>query len=129
MPAIAWTDALSVGVPALDKDHKTLIRMINDLDQEAPDFVALFGAVLDYTCGHFDREETYLEGLGYPELDGHHARHEDFAARVADLLRQYREDPSAAAGTRLKDVLWDWLRSHIMVEDLRYAQWAREKGA
>lgn len=127
MPAIAWTDALSVGVSALDKDHKTLIRMIDELDQEGLDFVALFGAVLDYTCGHFDREEAYLEGIGYPALDDHHLRHEEFAAQVADLLRQYREEPSPAAGVRLKDILWDWLRSHIMVEDLRYAQWARDR--
>lgn len=129
MTEIRWTESLSVSIPALDKDHKTLIRMIDELDQDSPDLPALFGAVLDYTCGHFDREEAHLESLGYPALDDHHARHEDFAAQVADLLRQYREEPSAAAGARLKDILWDWLRTHIMVEDQRYAQWAREKGA
>ena len=127
MTVIQWTEAMSVDVPLLDKDHKKLIQMINDLDQTAPDFMELFNAVLDYTTGHFDREEAHLEAIGYPGLDGHRTQHDSFADEVAAMLRQYREQAFDAADSRLKDFLWSWLKGHILIEDQRYSAWTRAK--
>ena len=31
MPKLEWSDRLSVGVPELDEDHRTLIQIINNL--------------------------------------------------------------------------------------------------
>ena len=33
MPFFTWTDAMSVGVPVLDSDHKALIDLINSLHE------------------------------------------------------------------------------------------------
>jgi hemerythrin len=128
MPVISWTEAMSVGVPALDEDHRKLIGMINDLDQDSPDFLELFNAVLDYTTGHFEREEAHLIAIRYPGLDGHQAQHDSFADEVAAMVREYRESPFEAGDTRLKDYLWSWLKGHILIEDQRYAAWTRAKG-
>ncbi|BAE49373.1 bacteriohemerythrin [Paramagnetospirillum magneticum] len=128
MSIIAWTEAMSVDNPALDKDHQKLIRMINELDQSAPDFLELFNAVLDYTTGHFDREETHLDAIGFPGLDAHRVQHDDFADQVAAMLKEYRERPFDAGDTRLKDFLWSWLKGHILIEDQRYAAWTRARG-
>ena len=128
MSVITWTEAMSVGNPALDKDHQKLIEMINDLDQGAPDFMELFNAVLDYTTGHFEREETHLAAIGYPGLDAHRVQHDDFADQVTDMLKQYRSQAFEEGDTRLKDFLWSWLKGHILIEDQRYAAWTRAKG-
>jgi hemerythrin len=128
MTVIQWTDAMSVEVPALDKDHKKLIQMINDLDHGAADFLEMFNAVLDYTNGHFEREETHLETIGYPGLEGHRLQHDGFADQVAALVKLYREKPFEAGDTTLKDFLWSWLKGHILIEDQRYAAWTRAKG-
>jgi hemerythrin len=128
MSVISWTEAMSVGNTPLDKDHQKLIEMINDLDQGAPDFMELFNAVLDYTSGHFEREETHLAAIGFPGLDTHRVQHDDFADQVAGMLKQYRDQPFDATDSRLKDFLWSWLKSHILIEDQRYAAWARAKG-
>ena len=125
MTTISWTDAMSVDVPALDKDHKKLIHMINDLDQAHPDFLELFNDVLDYTNGHFDREEAHLESIGYPGLDGHRTQHDSFADEVALMLKEYKSEAFDPGDTRLKDFLWTWLKGHILIEDLRYAAWTR----
>ncbi|MBI3445999.1 MAG: hemerythrin family protein [Magnetospirillum sp.] len=125
MPTIQWTESMSVDVPALDKDHKKLIHMINDLDMASPDFLELFNEVLDYTNGHFEREEAHLEGISYPGLEGHRAQHDDFADQVARLLKEYKAQAFDAQDTRLKDFLWTWLKGHILIEDLRYAAWTR----
>jgi hemerythrin len=129
MTAIRWTEAMSVDNPALDKDHQRLIRMINDLNQEAPAFPELFNAVLEYVDGHFDREEAHLEAIGFPGLDAHRAQHDSFADQVAAMLRQYRDRPFQPGDTALKDFLWTWLKGHILIEDQRYAAWTRAKGA
>lgn len=128
MTVISWTEAMSVGNPALDKDHQRLIGMINDLDQSAPDFLELFNAVLDYTTGHFEREEAHLEAIGYPGLDTHRVQHDDFADQVAAMVKQYRAQAFEDDDTRLKDFLWSWLKGHILIEDQRYAAWTRAKG-
>jgi hemerythrin len=128
MTVISWTEAMSVGNAALDKDHQKLIGMINELDQSAPDFLELFNAVLDYTTGHFDREETHLDSIGFPGLDAHRVQHDDFADQVAAMLKQYRAEPFDASDTRMKDFLWSWLKGHILIEDQRYAAWTRAKG-
>jgi len=128
MAVIAWTEAMSVGIPALDKDHQKLIAMINDLDHAAPDFLELFNAVLDYTTGHFEREEIHLEAIGYPGLAAHRGQHDSFADEVSAMLKQFREQPFDATDTRLKDFLWSWLKGHILIEDQRYAAWTRAKG-
>lgn len=129
MTVVCWTEAMSVNDPALDKDHKRLIQMINDLDQEAPDFLELFNAVLDYADGHFDREEAHLEAIGFPGLEGHRTQHDSFADRVAELLRDYRDRPFQPGDSALKDFLWTWLKGHILIEDQRYAAWTQAKGA
>jgi hemerythrin len=128
MTVIAWTEAMSVDVPALDKDHQKLIHMINDLDQDSPDFMDLFNAVLDYTTGHFEREEAHLEAIGFPGLDAHRVQHDDFADQVAALVKEYRAHPFEAGDSRLKDFLWSWLKGHILIEDQRYAAWTRASG-
>ena len=127
MTVISWTEAMSVGIPPLDKDHQKLIRMINDLDHAAPDFMELFNAVLDYTNGHFEREEAHLEAIGYPGLDGHRDQHDDFADQVSAMLKQYRADGFTDTDQRVADFLWTWLKGHILIEDLKYAAWARAK--
>lgn len=128
MTVISWTEAMSVGNTALDKDHQKLIGMINDLDHSAPDFLELFNAVLDYTTGHFEREEAHLDAISYPGLDAHRVQHDGFADQVAAMLKQYRAEPFDAADTRLKDFLWSWLKGHILIEDQRYAAWTRASG-
>ncbi|CAA7620179.1 conserved hypothetical protein [Candidatus Terasakiella magnetica] len=127
MPVIAWTESMSVGSDALDADHKMLIGMINGLGQPDADFVALFHALVEYTCGHFEREEAHLEAIDYPGLDSHRAQHDAFTDRVSDLLRQYRETPFERSDSRVADFLWTWLKSHILIEDMKYAAWTKAR--
>lgn len=123
-----WTEVMSVGIAAIDEDHKHLIHLINALNYGDSDFLDVFNQLLDYTCGHFEREETYLESIGYPGLSGHSAQHDAFAEQVSDLLHQYRDEAFEPGDARLKDFLWSWLKGHILIEDMRYAAWTKARG-
>lgn len=77
--AMMWNDDMSVGVPVLDEDHKTLIRLLNDYTEALENDEGLmvtdsiFAALGDYVHYHFTREESILEQAGYPQLEEHKA--------------------------------------------------------
>ncbi|RAU23191.1 hemerythrin [Paramagnetospirillum kuznetsovii] len=127
MTTIQWTEAMSVGVEALDDDHKHLIHLINGLHYSDTGFVELFNELLDYVGGHFEREEQFLDSIGYPGLDGHRGQHDVFADQVSAMLKQYRAEGFTDTDQRVADFLWTWLKGHILIEDLKYAAWAKAK--
>ena len=111
MPYYEWSEAMSVGVPLIDSDHKALFRLINRLHDgiETEDEAEVLSQVLDsliaYVKFHFAREEKVMEACGYPELPGHREEH----ARFTDRIRKFRDrqirEPDASVMRELLDHL------------------------
>ncbi len=126
MAFFEWDDSLSVGVPLVDADHQVLISLINQLHDtlEDPEAAATVGSVLsaleDYTGYHFTREERAMEAVDYPTLPEHHERHEKLKQQVAEIRARYARDPAAVDGQEVLDFLKDWLKNHILQEDMAY---------
>jgi hemerythrin len=127
MTVVQWTEAMSVGVEVLDNDHKRIIHLINGLHYDDAGFAELFNELLDYTNSHFEREEAHLEAIGYPGLDAHRVQHDSFADQVASMLKTVRNESAGDTGLRVADFLWTWLKSHILIEDLKYAAWTKAR--
>jgi hemerythrin len=123
---IQWDDKMSVGVPVLDEDHKTLIRLINDytdaLDNDEGLMVtdSIFAALGDYVHYHFTREEGIMELAGYPNLETHKKSHRALEEHFMDLRESYVLYPNSAAEEKVKKFLEDWLCSHILKVDMDY---------
>ena len=129
MPLMQWTPAMSVGVEELDNDHKVLIKVINDLDANAGnesrrDVVRqCLIALRRYAEFHFAREEKVMSACSYPNLEAHKDEHRDFVKRIQDVTARFDtgvEDAAGIVNQELLDYLKDWLRHHILVEDLAY---------
>ncbi|MDO8606021.1 MAG: bacteriohemerythrin [Phaeospirillum sp.] len=126
---IAWREAMSVGSPALDADHKRLIELVN-LTEEwgSRDSWPQVGAVIDdlmvYVREHFQREEAVMAAIRFPELEAHRKRHEALAARARLLNDKFRA--AANDGERktcclvLTKVLNEWLLDHILKQDMKF---------
>ncbi len=125
---IQWAEEMSVGVAALDRDHKELIALINAVAESGPSFAEVFSRLLDYVGGHFDREETYLDSIDYPDYDDHAAAHDALTGRMTELMKKHSEDALARVDQDIAAFLFDWLKTHIMIEDKRYAAFAAGKG-
>jgi hemerythrin len=128
MTGIIWSDEMSVGIETLDADHKELIRLINRLaDDEVRRNHTTLGEVvnklMDYVAYHFEREEEFLEEKGYPALAHHAELHEGMNKYVGDLIRSRRAAFQGPPGKEIHDYLADWLKSHILIEDMKYAKW------
>jgi hemerythrin len=124
--SIQWDESMSVGVPVLDEDHKTLIRLINDytdaLENDEGLFVtdSIFSALGDYIHYHFTREEGIMEMAGYPDLERHKKSHRSLEEHFLELRESYVLYPNAAAEEKVKIFLEDWLCSHILKIDMAY---------
>ena len=133
MEPITWTDDFSVGVAAIDAQHKTLIAMINQLIRE-PSAAArsetvnkLLSEMSDYALLHFQAEETLMAAHNYPHIEEQITMHRAFHTKTIrfciDVL--YRDE--ALPGVMLT-YLRDWWTHHILEEDKKYSAFFRERG-
>jgi hemerythrin-like metal-binding protein len=126
---VTWSERMSVGVPLLDSDHKTLIGLINLLHRSIGDEeeYSAVGSVLqaleEYAAHHFTREEKMMEACRYPLLVQHHATHASFADRVSQLKSRYDQDKTGVRARECLAFLNSWLIDHICTTDMNYRSW------
>jgi hemerythrin-like metal-binding protein len=133
MALLKWSDELSVGVKALDADHRHLVDVINQLDEAvtAGRGPAVLGDVMSklrtHVAEHFDREEALLKQTGYPECDEHHQQHHATSVKLAELENLVAEDDQKAASAVL-GFLKAWFINHVVGNDLKMRDFFRDKG-
>jgi len=127
MKTISWSDDLSVGVHVIDADHKFLIDLIKQVNQEvaapgsAKRIGGLLNALYEYTDFHFIREEALMKACAYPGLADHRKVHEKLCARMEEIRDQHASAPSEAMSGEIQTFLNEWLTKHIMGHDKNYA--------
>lgn len=129
MPAMQWTEKMSVGLKELDDDHKQIIKAINQLEanagKEARGQVVrqcLLG-LRRYAEFHFAREEKVLGVTDFPGLEVQKSEHRDFIEKIRGVSQRFDEDPEdtcAFINDELLTFLRDWLTHHILIEDMAY---------
>lgn len=133
MALVEWGEAYSVGVEAMDKDHRKLVQMLNDLydamlsgrAQEETD--TLLRALVDYTQSHFVAEEKLMARIQYPNYPEHRARHLQLVSQVqARMEQQQKGNPFLPIP--LLHFVSDWLTTHIQQEDKAYGEWMHNRG-
>ena len=126
MALMTWTDNYATGVASIDTQHKTLINMINDLQDAmlAGKGNDAIGKILDgletYTVTHFAHEEKLFATYGYPEAAPHKAEHDKLTQQVAEFQAQFKAGKSRLTSSIL-NFLRDWLNGHILGTDMKYA--------
>ena len=120
---------MSVGVPEIDADHKTLVGLINNLHRSIGDAeeYATLGSVLksldDYAADHFAREERMMAAARYPGLSVHIQAHFSLAQEVRRLNQRYDADRTSVRARDCLDFLHKWLIEHICSTDMDYRGW------
>ena len=126
-----WTDALSTGVDALNKDHQTILALVNKagrLPVGDGDLDGIIEELIDYTHYHFRREEAVMEACHYPDLEKHRGLHQGLAAEVNELTDEWRKDRDPEITNRLRKFLHDWLIDHIAKVDTKILPYTKRKG-
>jgi hemerythrin len=124
MSLLHWEGRYSVGVAAVDHEHKELIELINRLHEEATSrgskdaVVNFFGDLFRAISAHFALEERLMRERVYDQLMQHKSDHE----RLLDELRDIMEDFEANDQfdeKLLAQRLDAWFSRHFETHDAR----------
>ncbi len=125
MPRIEWDRAYATGIPIIDQQHKTLVGIINRL-QDKVDSDSARGALeeilaeLDhYAHYHFRTEEDMMAKSEYPKMDSHVNEHVQFINAIMkfDVDRLFN---SEKVQEEILSFLKKWLLHHIKNVDKEF---------
>lgn len=122
-----WTDQLSVGVPSIDRQHKVLISLINELHDAMEKRAGALAArivlkkVINYAQAHFIYEEGLFSGNNYEGTDPHMAAHRKIEEKLF-ALKETADRPGFDVSEDLMQFLKNWLNNHILKEDMGYSE-------
>ena len=122
MALLQWKDEYSVGIEAVDFEHKGLIDLINRLYQElsakgaTASLESFFGDLFKSISAHFALEERFMRERGYDQLSQHKADHE----RLLDEIREMMDDVADGdLEDNLSQRLDAWFSRHFETHDAR----------
>ncbi|MGA3125831.1 MAG: hemerythrin family protein [Candidatus Korobacteraceae bacterium] len=97
-----WKDSNKLGISVIDKQHRELYKMLNELNQAMAEgrgknlAADLMRRLTPLICEHFDAEEKALQQRQSPAYRGCCAKHAEQLAVLQSFLRDKNaSDPSA----------------------------------
>jgi hemerythrin-like metal-binding protein len=120
-----WSPELETGIAFVDRDHKVLVDMVNDLHRamKQEKGVKVLQKILDrlaiYTVEHFGREETIFEKYGYGDMESHKQEHHKLVGKVVEFIDQFKDGEFTVAMDLLL-VTKQWLILHILHTDMKF---------
>ncbi|AKH19776.1 bacteriohemerythrin [Sedimenticola thiotaurini] len=127
MATLEWSESYSVGIPRLDAQHKVLIRVINQLEEERRTgglIVAVFADLRRYVKEHFRDEEAMMRAADYADLEPHIQGHRHFEEWLTSIEMAYNSGGTSAyyIAESVHQFLKDWLITHILAKDMAYKE-------
>jgi hemerythrin-like metal-binding protein len=124
MSLIEWDEKFSVGVAAVDHEHRELIGLVNetyarlkrpDAGVTVPDFL---GEIYARISAHFALEENLMRTKRYAYFDEHKADHERLLDEIRDIMDDY-EDDEVFDEQQFAQRLGTWFTGHFSTHDAR----------
>lgn len=125
-----WSATYNIGIEEIDKQHETFFDLaevllgISKTVDEAYDPDALLDVIEEfcqYTIYHFETEKKYFDKYDFPS-DSHEEEHENFIRFLAELNIDDIEHHSSSSLFKLMKFVDEWIKKHIMTEDMKLAQ-------
>ena len=126
MDRIEWSDGFSVGLEAIDEQHKTLIGMVNklidtpNLDSNSAVVTELLDGMIKYATTHFVEEEKQMALHNYADLPAHQEQHVAFMKKTAEFCSV--EEGKVVVHDFSETVLAylrEWWLNHILDDDMK----------
>lgn len=124
MSLIQWKEEFSVGVAAVDLEHRELIELINRLDADMVEYatqetvVSKLGEIYARISAHFALEEKIMRDADYGDYAAHKNDHERLLDSLLDIIDGVdgagRYDRMALSGS-----LDSWFSDHFRTHDAK----------
>ena len=124
MGLLHWERRYSVGIEAVDHEHRELVDLINRLYEEARArgskvaVLGFFGDLFKAISAHFALEERIMRERGYDQLTQHKNDHERLLDEIRDIMEDY-ETTDVFDDQLLAQRLDSWFSRHFETHDAR----------
>ncbi|NJD34732.1 MAG: PAS domain S-box protein [Betaproteobacteria bacterium] len=122
---LAWHSTYECGQPEIDRDHRTLFAVTNDLLNAivAGRSTEVIGEIVDTLAReatqHFAREEAILSAHGYPHTEEHARIHRELTEKAVHLIGEFKAG-RVEAGPFFQFLAYDVIARHMLSEDRRF---------
>ena len=95
MGLLHWEKRYSVGIEAVDHEHRELVDLINRLHEKAKiqdskvAVLGFFGDLYKAISAHFALEERFMRERVYDQLSQHKGDHERLLDEIRDIMEDY----------------------------------------
>jgi hemerythrin-like metal-binding protein len=135
MAIIEWNQINSVNVKELDKQHKKLINLINQLfkikekkKNIQKEFLKTLKELKNYANYHFNAEEKYFDLYDYPEKEQHKKQHQSYKNKIIEISKKNKESEIEIIIEEILNFLGKWWIMHVNNSDMKYSDFFNLKG-
>lgn len=124
MGLLHWEKRYSVGIEAVDHEHRELVELINRLHEQAKAqgskvaVLGFFGDLYKAISAHFALEERFMREKSYDQLRQHKGDHERLLDEIRDIMEDY-EVNDLFEERLLAQRLDAWFSRHFESHDAR----------
>lgn len=117
------TKDLETGNIIIDKEHRELLKAVNDLMDACSDgkgrdhMIKTIKFLNDYVDSHFAHEEQLQQKNGYPGITAHKAFHEKYKQTLKEITSGISADKPSVGELSKLNVHIGLLITHIRTED------------
>lgn len=125
---------MSVGVKALDDDHKMLVVLVNKLchalKRHANKEIVkrYYFEMRQCMHKHAMREERLLEKTGYPDLMTQKEEHRYCKNKLDSIQIENKDDKESFLTIEIMTSLCKWWKKHIQSDDKKYMKYLNAHG-
>lgn len=134
MSLLKWSSKYSVDVEEMDKQHKKLVDLINDVHaamktgKTSDELGKVFNELVSYTMEHFTLEEKYMAKSGHSGLAAQKKMHKEFTDIVKGYKTEFENGNYTSISIKTMRYLMDWTTNHIIAEDKKYSEDFKKAG-
>lgn len=124
---VAWGPEVAVGDADIDRQHQTLLALVNDLHAgiagglRRESLMGRLTGLRRFTARHFAWEERCMALVPGAQCDDHVARHAALLADLDRVLADMRAGRDESVATLFGSYVRDWLVDHIATMDRQLA--------
>lgn len=132
--AIHWEDNLSIGIPAIDEQHKELFAQFDKLSNvievggKGEEVEELLRYLNEYGVTHFTNEEEIMSSYEYAGLEEQRQQHEIFKESITTLLEMLANNvPTRKIAIRVDATLIRYFINHVRNLDAKLADFIKQQ--
>ncbi len=119
---LIWDESYELGISKIDRQHKELFSLVNRLyaindENFKEEMREILYKFRKYMIEHFDDEEEFMRGIGFPDLLNHMEHHKNIVNSISNIM--HHSSNMQILKSRLQIMAKKVVIEHIKNEDMK----------